>query len=125
MLNMNVKDAWLKVWRNNQYYNLYCRKLMNFHWKIIHRAVYSEIRIQKIKRSNDICKLRSIQPNNLRHLLYECSKVSGVWWTIENMLSDIIKETINSTLEDVIFGLYKDEERKLSFINNLFILENK
>ena len=92
----------------SQYYNLHCRKCMNFHWKVIHRAIYSETRLQKMKRSNNICKLCGIQPQNPRHLLYECSKVSGVWRAIENMQSDIIKENIKITLEYVIFGLYKD-----------------
>ena len=36
-----------------------------------------------------------------------------------------LKEDINITLEDVIFGLYKDEDTKLRFIGNLFILETK
>ena len=41
------------------------------------------------------------------------------------MLRDIVKENINVTLEDVIFGLHKDEDRTLRFIYNLFILETK
>ena len=58
-------------------------------------------------------------------MFYECSKESGVWWAIDNILSNIVKENINITLEDVIFSLYKDKERKLKFIGNLFVLEIK
>ena len=49
MLNMNVNEVWLTGCRENQYYNMYYRKDMNFHWQIIHRAVYSETRLQKMK----------------------------------------------------------------------------
>ena len=67
-----------KYGEKNQYYNLYCRKCMTFHWKIIYKASYSETRLQKMKQSNSICKLCGIQPENVMHLLYECSKVSAV-----------------------------------------------
>ena len=73
---------------------------MNFHWNIIHRAVYSETRLQKMKISNSIiCKVFGLQPEHLMYLLYTRSKASEVC----NILSGIVKETINITLEGVIF----------------------
>ena len=35
------------------------------------------------------------------------------------MLSDIVKGNINFTLEDVIFGLYKDEDRQVKVYRQL------
>ena len=89
---------------------------MNFHWNGIHREIYSQVRLQKVKKSNRIFKVCNMQSENTSHLLYDCAESSVVWRNIVIILRNITRENIILffiiTIEDVLFGLYKDEHAK-------------
>ena len=43
------------------------RKVSNFHWKCVHRAVYSEKRLQRMKRSNGKCTICKNEDETICH----------------------------------------------------------
>ena len=54
-------------------------KCIDFHWKIIQRAIYSESRLQKMKRSDGKCILCKNEIETICHLLFECDKIAPLW----------------------------------------------
>ena len=83
-------------------------KCLNFHWKLAHRALFSEKRLQRMNKSDGKCKICKTEDENLCHLINECSKISPVWTSIERLINDVCNENINLSTKDIIFGLKQD-----------------
>ena len=51
--NLEIKD----VFDSCNFHTIHNRKCSDFHWKTVHRAIYSEKRLQQMKRSDGKCKI--------------------------------------------------------------------
>ena len=65
IFNKNIDIKTLQV-KNDCIFN---KKAVDFHWKVIHRSVYTESRLSKMNRSNGVCKLCHTHIETLCHLL--------------------------------------------------------
>ena len=103
---------------------IYGRKQIEFHWKVVHRAVFTESRLQQMNRSDGICKSCKHFRETTLHLLKDCPKLEFIWNQIENRLHVILKRKYPLLLSDVIFAK-SVESKEHSFIINCFILDAK
>ena len=88
--------------------NIHNRKCLNFHWKLAHRALFSEKRLQRMNKSDGKCKICKYEDETLCHLVRDCSKIFPVWTLIEHLLNDICNEDINLSTRDILFGIRQD-----------------
>ena len=99
-------------------------KRLNFHWKTIHRAIYTESRLQKMKQSDGVCKLCNSDTETIIHLIFECKLVNDLWKKVEALVQNIFNLNIKFTEKDVLFGMYFNDATVKSLINFL-LLETK
>jgi hypothetical protein len=100
-------------------------KQKDYHWKVVHRAIYSESRLSRMGKSNGICKLCNNLEENTCHLLYYCEKINPVWAVIEERVNNIINTEVNIDISTVILGMSARELGISQYIVNLFIYEAK
>ena len=110
-------------------YSIQNRKQKDFHWKVIHRAVYTESRLHHMGRSNGICKICELESEDISHLLFNCSEINAVWNSIEDKIFAITEKDIHIDFEKVLFGEYTETADKhlnsYTLIVNLFIYQSK
>ena len=75
--------------------NILCdKKVLDFHWKIVHHAVYSEVRLKKMNKSNGKCKLCIEQDETLCHLFYDCKYIKPIWQQLQTHVLNIFDSDI-------------------------------
>ena len=107
---------------------LQVNKISDFNWKCVHRSIYSELRLEKMRRSNGICKLCNVKTESLCHLLYFCDHVYPIWNATENKLHEMFNINVNINEKMVIFGTTPDKYNENVYIYNIincFISEVK
>jgi hypothetical protein len=73
-----VELPWEEIW-GRRFKNLANRKSKQLQWKVIHRIIYTEERLQKMNTSpNGSCHFCK-DPENLIHLFVNCKLVDSVW----------------------------------------------
>ena len=86
--------------------NILCdKKVLDFHWKIVHHAVYSEVRLKKMNKSNGKCKLCIEQDETLCHLFYDCKYIKPIWQQLQRHVLNIFESDILLNAECVILGI--------------------
>ena len=120
----NKKLEWQSIFRKIFVHKLVDRKRIDFHWKVIHRAIYTEHRLQKMGQSNGLCKICNQNDETLCHLIFDCSHAKNVWKNIEVYIMNKCGRTINLTKEVVLFGISVND-KELDIIINLLIYETK
>ena len=73
---------------------IYNRKSQDFHWKVLHRTVFTESKLKLMKKSNGICKLCNVENETICHLIYECSMINYVWEKITNFIQELVESNI-------------------------------
>ena len=69
-----------EIWFHVNFINVCMpRKCRDFNWKLFHGCINTEMRLKQMTFSNGICKMCGIHDENVEHLLYTCSKLSGIW----------------------------------------------
>ena len=101
------------------------RKQKQFHWKTIHRALYSESKLAQMGKSDGRCKLCNQNIENISHLLFDCPKINGIWIEIENTISDLVQQQITINIKDVIFGFQRHDLEEKNIVINLILYEVK
>ena len=98
-------------------------KYRDFSWKCLHRAVYSEVRLKQMGRSNGICKLCNKQEENTLHLLYFCQCINRIWEHIEIFIKEVFDIDIQIDPYVVLLGSNIGEDKstkiKMNVINTL------
>jgi len=85
------------------------RKGLNFHWKTLHRAIYSETRLQKMNKSDGKCKLCLTEDETICHLLVNCTIVKPIWNRLQNVLHDVTKHNLPLNTQNIIFGITNNQ----------------
>ena len=110
-------SAWIKIFNKNievktlQFKNhcIFNKKAIDFHWKSLHRAIYTENRLSKMKRSNGLCKLCLTHTETLCHLLSECKIAYSVWRNVEKLLNHLTGYSLDLNKYNIIFGVKEDK----------------
>ena len=90
--------------------NILCnKKVLDFHWKTLHHAVYSEVRLKQMNKSNGKCKLCHVQDETLCHLFYDCVHVKPVWQQMQVILNNVFGYDIPLNSENIILGISNNE----------------
>ena len=65
------------------------RKANQLSWKIIHNAIYTEAKLQKMGRSmNGLCHFCNTQVEILKYLFYDCTVTQHNWVKIISALKN-------------------------------------
>ena len=108
-------DQWLKMINMQK---LGRRKSFDFNWRIFHRHVNTEIKLEQMKLSDGYCKLCNTARENLDHILIRCSHILDLWVRIEQIVY-FLGETDYMTDFNKIIGYMKDG--KLHEVINMII----
>ena len=100
--NLTVQDIFTDY--NHTFYN---RKSVDFHWKTLHRTIFTETKLKAMKKSDGMCKLCYAEEETICHLLYSCNKIHNVWNKLENFLSKLLEDKITLDVKKVILGYKK------------------
>ena len=87
------------------------KKALDFHYKCLHRATYSEMRLKQMKKSNGKCKLCEIEDETTCHLLAECKLIKPVWTKLQTLLTNVTSYEHLINTENVIFGIRGYEKK--------------
>ena len=130
---INIEEQWGEI----DWYKIYremCRKnpdidrkKVDFNWKCLQNAVYTETKLHKIGLSNGMCQFCEIENEDTEHMLYLCETISGVWETVEAELK--IKHNIDTNIcyKDILLGRYDDSKNnaKERLLINQYISNTK
>ena len=75
--------SWEKIWENCKNTDIaITSKIEEFHWKSIHKIIYTESKLSLMNRSNGLCHMCNTEIETLTHLFFYC--------TFSNQLIDMI-----------------------------------
>ena len=101
------------------------KKSQELHWKILHRAIYSEEKLRLMNKSNGICKLCNIENETLCHLFHQCSKISNIWPKIHKVITNVTGKTFPMDSIHIMLGYNKtiigDEITRIMYNYFVFI----
>lgn len=88
-------------------------KQKQLHWKIIHRAIYSETKLAGMGKSNGICKLCNLELEDITHLFFRCRNIKNIWGDIESLILE--KTGVKAKLDicNVLFGVNENVTKRL------------
>ena len=121
---MQKKQNWAKIFINLTD-SIQLNKRKEFHWKCLHRAVFTEMRLKCMKRSDGICVLCESDDETTCHLLFECPCINKVWDNLAKIISDQTTYKSVIDLEDVLFNVKERENEGLNELLNCVIYEGK
>ena len=107
---------------------LYERKGYNLHWNVLHKAVFSEKRLQIMGKSDGICKVCNNADETLTHLFYDCTYIQPVWNITKGILELLFAKDINLCMRNVFFCIQKTTSNLSVFeitLCNIIILITK
>ena len=104
----NTDLEWKNIWERSLY--LPCsQKEKQFHWRIIHNALFTEHRLHLMGMSDGICHFCKRDTETVSHLFYYCGVVKESLTNIELILNSIIahtyQETVTLKFQDIILGI--------------------
>ena len=109
-----------EIWFHVNFINVCMpRKCRDFHWKLFHGCINTEMRLKQMTFSNGICKMCGIHDENVEHLLYTCSKLSGIWEDIEQFINNVFDSRVTLNRLSVLAGILINDE--MSAIVNVVI----
>ena len=88
---------------------MYNRKSYDFHWKVLHREIFCETKLKKMKKSNGICKLCNQYEEDIAHLIQLCPVIENVWAMIETYLMNTVALDIRLNTRRIILGVTTNE----------------
>ena len=109
-----------EIWFHVNFINVCMpRKCRDFNWKLFHGCINTEMRLKQMTFSNGICKMCGIHDENVEHLLYTCSKLSGIWEDIEQFINNVFDSRVTLNRLSVLAGILINDE--MSAIVNVVI----
>ena len=90
--NAFIVDTYLSKIKFHFFSNLANRKSKQLQWKVLHRIIYTEERLQKMNKSpNGSCHFCK-DPENLMHLFVNCKLVDSVWTEIFQKINEFYEQ---------------------------------
>ena len=124
----NETFNWRKVWKLSL--DLPCsNKEKQFHWKIIHNALFTESKLQLMGMSNGSCHFCETDSETLHHLFYQCRITQNFILKVENALNILLRNKLNVAaikiqLKHLILGfLHADQNIQTLMIFVLHLLK--
>lgn len=135
----NKEINWQQIYKQ-KIWDLTDKKLAEFNYKIMCNILYTRAKLSKFKNNiTEECP-HCNQPQNTRHLMFECQRVSNIWAIVGGILKldiqykhlimgdietgDFIKNR-NLVINYIMYAIYKfwimAENKKLDFNNNCLL----
>jgi hypothetical protein len=117
-----VELPWEEIW-GRHFKNLANRKSKQLQWKVIHRIIYTEERLQKMNKSpNGSCHFCK-DPENLMHLFVNCKLVDSVWTEIFQKINEFYEQneikTISKSENSIILGISHRDDQINAIVNTI------
>ncbi len=130
---------WHKIYRQ-KIWDITDKKLAEFNYKVISNILYTRTKLSKFK--NDITEncIYCDEPQNVRHLIFECQRVNNIWAIVGGILKlniqykhlilgDIVTgeyiKNRNLVINYIMYAIYKfwimAENKKLDFKNSCLL----
>ena len=108
-------------------YNFKCTvetQLKSFYFKVFHKAIATNDFLSKIGRSDtSLCSLCNRDKDSIQHFLVYCERVTPIWSSLERYLNSNLKETLNLSDFEKLFGVNQSQPH--SSCINFFLLCTK
>ena len=116
-----------EIW-GRHFNNLANRKSKQLQWKVLHRIIYTEERLQKMNKSaNGSCHFCK-DPENLMHLFVNCKLVDSVWTEIFQKINEIYEQneikTISKSENTIILGISHRDDEINAIVNTILTTTN-
>ena len=99
-------------------------KHREFQWKILHRILYGNYMLKKIKKvDSSLCTFCATADETLEHLFFRCNFIKTFWNVIENTLTSLNLIERPFTELEVLIGYFPEGENRI--IINFIILMGK
>ena len=99
-------------------------QLKSFYFKFFHKAIATNDFLSKIGRSDtSLCSLCNKDEDSIQHFLIFCESVTPIWYSLERYLCSNLKETLNLSHFEKLFGVNQSEPH--SSCINFFLLCTK
>ena len=86
---LNKDFDWKMIWRTSL--ETPCsNKEKQFHWKLLHNAIFTEHRLQLMNFSDGVCHLCKIETEDVKHLFVLCSVSKEIIRRLKNEINNII-----------------------------------
>ena len=121
---LNLEINWKEIF-NILSTSIQENKQKQLHWKIIHRAIYTESKLASMGKSNGICKLCNDEVEDLQHLFYNCKQINNIWRSLENLISNKYGFDVLFGVCNILFGINEPILKDYNHLINLAILECK
>ena len=115
----NETFNWRKVWKLSLDFPC-SNKEKQFHWKIIHNALFTESKLQLMGMSNGSCHFCKTDSETLQHLFYQCRITQNFLLKVENALNILLRNelaAIKIQLKHLILGFLHADQNIQTLIN--------
>ena len=107
------EEQFLK-WCKNIYLTTNTPKLRSFQYRLIHRAIITNIHLYKWgKRENDLCSMCGLEKETYTHLFVMCSKIQHIWIGLEQLMYAFSDENINFNVKNVLMNTLVEDPRSV------------
>ncbi len=102
------------------------RKIKEFNWKILNKCLSTENRIKYFAESDGVCKLCSIEDENVEHMLFNCDALGEYWSCVFRLLKCVLS-SIKVDEQIFFLGFNKEEHPILNtrHVLNFVLAESK
>ena len=104
--NFENKIDWKHIFER-VHSTIHIPKIKAFHYKCIHRAIYTECRLKKMKKSDGCCVVCKKADESTCHMFYDCENIVEFWNNLEifihvNLLIKLVfSRTYNPNEHDI------------------------
>ena len=116
----NQDFHWKMKWRTSL--EIPCsNKEKQFHWKVMHNAIFTEHRLQLMNLSDGVCHFCRNETEDVKHLFALCSVSKEITRRLKNKMNNIINTHFNCSIllhsHDIIIGYLNTNKIIRIFVN--------
>ena len=116
----NKEFDWKRLWHTSL--EIPCsNKEKQFHWKILHNAIFTEHRLQLMNLSNGVCHFCRSETEDVKHLFALCSVSKEITRRLKNKMNNIINTHFDCSIllqsHDIITGYLNKNKIIRIFVN--------
>ena len=110
-IEFNKIYSWNLIWENIK--STPCeRKVREFQWKSVHNILYTESRLNKMKKTDGKCHFCKIHIEDQKHLFYYCEYVNKIIIELDKMLKNVFPDIETLNEEIMIIGFHNGNKKK-------------
>ncbi|XP_062574193.1 uncharacterized protein LOC134236030 [Saccostrea cucullata] len=107
------KEYWCNIYRN-KIKLMYDKRLSEFNYKLLNNILCCNSFLQKCKlRENAKCEFCGNENENIKHLIFDCDNVKGVWQKLNIVMNYDVQ------WKHIVVGFYLETNSRIRFYNTI------